>query len=332
MSGSRAFSSRRLHSRGSAARVAASLGFAAVVWVRGNAIAEDAGASERRSHVVVRVGSAAITVGELEAAIAAMPPFQRATFGSSPAEVRRRFLNDVVVRDALFGLAADQRRLGELPPAAYQIERARSAATIRALRARIGPASAISIADVLHYYAEHRDRYDTPERYLIWRILCKTRDEAQTVLEAAKQDPTPKAFETLAREHSVDKATYLRGGNLGFLTAAGGSNEPGLRVDSAIVRAAQSVRDGAFVASPVAEGEYFSVVWRRGTIAATKRALDDVAAQIRDVIWKARVKEDTDKLVASLRVARVHDLDASLLKTIELPVDDAGASFGAANP
>jgi peptidyl-prolyl cis-trans isomerase C len=297
-----------------------------------DANADDSGASERRSHVVARFESVLITVGDLEAAIAKMPPFQRITFGASPAEVRRRFLTEVVLRDALLALAADQRRLGELPPAEYQIERARSAATIRAIRARIGPTSAIPMVDVQRYYDENRARYNTPERYLVWRILCKTREEAEAVLEAARHDPTPKAFGDLAREHSVDKATYLRAGNLGFLTADGGSNEPGLRVDSAIVHAAQSVRDGAFFPSPVAEGEYFSVVWRRGTIAATQRTLDEVSAQIRDSIWKSRVKEDTDKLVVGLRAAKVRDLDASLLKAIELPVDDGGALFRAASP
>jgi peptidyl-prolyl cis-trans isomerase C len=303
---------------------------AAALVVPGDANAGDAAATDRRSHVVARLESVAITVGDLESAIAAMPPFQRATFGGSPAEVRRRFLNEVVVRNALLALAADQRRLAESPPAAYQIEKARSAATIRAIREQIGPAAAISMADVQRYYEENRTRYDTPERYLIWRILCKTRDEAQAVLDATKQDPTPANFNALAREHSVDRATYLRGGNLGFVTAEGGSNEPGLRVDAAIVRAAQAVRDGALVASPVAEGEYFSVVWRRSTISATRRALGEVTAQIRDAIWKARVKQGTDALVASLRAARLRDLNASLLKGIDIPVDEGGAPLGLA--
>ena len=66
---------------------------------------------------------------------------------------------------------------------------------------------------------------------------------------------------------------------------------------------------------------------RRGTIAATKRTLSEVTAQIRDAIWKARVKDETDKLIATLRAAKVRDLDASLLKTIDLPVTDIDASL-----
>jgi peptidyl-prolyl cis-trans isomerase C len=286
--------------------------------------AEDAGAGMRRLHVVAHVGSATITVADLEDPIGNMPPFQRASFGRTPDEVRRRFLTDVVLHDVVLALGAEAQRLGEQPPATYQIERAISAATIRAIRSRIGPAAGISMEDVQHYYDDNRARYDAPERYQLWRILCKTREEAQSVLEATKRDPTPTTFAALAREHSLDKATNLRAGNLGFVTADGNSREPGLRVDPAVVRAAQGVGDGALVPEPVAEGEYFSVVWRRGTIAATKRSIGDVAAQIRDAIWKRRVKDETDTLVASLRAAKLRALDASLLDSVAIPANVPG--------
>jgi peptidyl-prolyl cis-trans isomerase C len=291
------------------------------LFVAGAAGASDAGPGDRRQHVVARVGPATITVGELEDRFAQVPAFQRAGLGATPAAARRQFLVEVMVHDDLLTAAAEEARLGETPPAAYQIERARSAATIRAIRARIGPAAAIPMQDVERYYDDNRARYDAPERYQLWRILCKTREEAQSVLEIAQREATPAKFADLARERSLDKATSLRGGNLGFVTAEGTSNEPGLRLDPAVVRAAQTVRDGAFVPQPVAEGSYFSVVWRRGTIPPSKRTVGDVAAQIRDILWKARVKKETDDLVASLRVAHVRDENASLLSTIDVPVD-----------
>ena len=68
---------------------------------------------------------------------------------------------------------------------------------------------------------------------------------------------------------------------------------------------------------PVAEGDAFAVVWRRGTLPARKRSANDAAIQIRDAIAKARVKEETDKLVAQLRAARVHDENAALLDQLE---------------
>jgi peptidyl-prolyl cis-trans isomerase C len=312
------------------AAVFAAVVFTAALFARGDLRAEDAGGaaadSARRAQVVARLGAArTITVGELEDRIAALPPFQRATFGADAAAVRRAFLQQVLVPEALESLGAQAEKLDQRQPTSYAVERARSQATVRAIRARIGPESAIPLEDVQRYYDANRARYDTPERYQIWRILCKTREEAQSVLESAKKDPTPKEFGDLAREHSIDKASNLRAGNLGFIAADGTSNEPGLRVDPAIVRAAQGVRDGEIVPAPVAEGENFAVVWRRGTIAANKRTVDQVAAQIRDTLWKARVKDETDKLVASLRAAKVRDSNPSLLDLLSPPTAPADA-------
>jgi len=276
----------------------------------------------RRAAAVATIGERTITVGELEDRLAALPPFQRATFGADAATARRAFLQQVLVPEGLYALGAAEQKLDQTPPTSFEVERAISSATLRAVRARLGPASAIPTSDVQAYYDQNRDRYDTPERYQIWRILCKTEDEAKDVLAQASKSLDIKTFGDLAREHSLDKATNLRAGNLGFLSPDGVSNEPGLKVDPAVVRAAQGVRDGQLVPAPVPEGDGFSVVWRHGTIPATRRSVDDVAAQIRDTLWKARVKEATDKLVASLRASKLRDFD-------EGPLYDLPATLGA---
>lgn len=295
------------------------------VWVFGLAGAsgrgEDAAApASRRDRVVARVGgSRAITVGELEDRIAEMPAFQRATFGDHADAVRRRVLDEVLVPDALLVLAADARGIERRPATAYQLDRARAAASVRAIRARLGPASAIPQDDVRAFYEQSRARFESGARYEIWRILCKTRDDAARVLDSAKADPIPKTFETLAREHSQDKATYLRSGDLGFLDDDGVSTEPGLRVDPSVIRAAVRVRDGDLVPTPVEEGEYFSVVWRRGTIPAVHRPLAEVTTQIKEEIVSARSKDETDRLVVSLRASKLRALDEGPLDSLEVP-------------
>ena len=285
-----------------------------------------ADAASDEATIVARVGTdGKIHARELEAALGAMPPFQRDAFGITPDAVRRHFLMEVLVPRVLLALGAESRELASQARTAYEIERARSSATLRALRGRIGSAAAISMLDVEKYYDDNRARYDTPERYQLWRILCPTREVALVVLDQMKRDSSAKRFSELARDNSLDKATNLRDGNLGFLTTDGSSNEPGLRVDPAVVHAAQSVRDGEIVPTPVAEGRYFSVVWRRGTIPANRRTVDAVAAQIRDAIWKSRVKESTDVLLTALRAAKLRDYDDAILEEVELPKDDAGA-------
>jgi peptidyl-prolyl cis-trans isomerase C len=273
----------------------------------------------RCAEIVAHIGSArTILVGDLERRILAMPAFQRATFGDSPSAIRQRFLSDVMVRESLALQGAEAAGLDQKLPSAYAVDRARSNATIRAIRARLGPSASIPMDDVRTYYEANLPRYESAERYQIWRILCPTREEAQTVLEMVTKAPSPKTFSDVARDHSQDKATRLRGGNIGFVTEDGSSNEPGLRVDPAVVRAARTVRDGDVVPHPVPEGDSFAVVWRRGTLAASKRAIGDVAAQIRETVWSGRVKSETDRLVSRLRASNVRDLNAALLDDLDL--------------
>jgi len=291
--------------------------------------ADDAGASPvdpaaekaRRAATVAKIGDRVVTVGELEDRLAALPPFQRATFGADAATVRRAFLQQVLVPEGLYALGAAEQKLDQTVPTSFEVERAISSATLRAIRQKLGPESAIAQADVQAYYDANRDRYDTPERYQIWRILCKTEDEAKTVLAAASQNLDTKTFGDLARDHSIDKGSNMRAGNLGFVTADGKSSEPGLSLDPAVIKAAQGVKDGQLVPVPVKEGDGFAVAWRRGTIPANKRSVDDVAAQIRDTVWKDRVKAETDKLISTLRTAKLRDFNTA-------PLADLPATLG----
>ncbi len=272
--------------------------------------------------VIVHAGPQVITVADLEDRLSKIPAVQLETFGTDGPTIRRRFLNEVMIPDLLLASGGKARGVDTKLPTSSDIERTYASATKRAVRDQIGPATAISMDDVKKYYDDNRARFEAPDRLSLWRILCKTKDEAQTVLDAAKKDPTPKAFEALARDHSIDKATYLRGGNLGFVGPDGSSNEAGLRVDPALPKAASSVKDGEFVAQPIAEGENFAVIWRRGTIAASKRSLDDATPQIRDTIWKERVETAQKKLLEDLRAKNVRDVNEDLLRGLNVAFDD----------
>ena len=279
----------------------------------------------RRARVAVKVGPRSVTVAELEDRLAEIPPFQAATFGATREEIVKAYVDQVLVRDLVLAAGAEQRKLDETEPTKHQLQRARSTATLRALRAGDlkSPAS-IPADDVKKYYDENRSRFDSPERVNLWRILCKTRDEADKVLADAHQDLTIQKFNTLARDHSTDKATAFRGGNLGFIAPDGTSNEAGVKVDPSLVKAAGTTKDGELVAQPVSEGGGFAVLWRRTTVPATKRSLEDASAQIRATLFRERSEAQEKQLMTELRAKYVHDVNADLLKIVELPAFDAG--------
>lgn len=278
----------------------------------------------RRAKVALKVGAQTVTVGELEDRLLEIPPFQIQTLGASKDEIVKAYVNQVLVRDLVLSAGAEQKKLGDQYPAKHQVQRAKSTATLRALRATFKSASAIPMEDVTKYYEENRSKFDSPERVNLWRILCKSKEEAENVHAAAKKDLTIPKFNDLARDHSVDKATYLRGGNLGFIAPDGSSNEAGLKVDVALVRGVASVKDGELAPAPIAEGSNWAVVWRRTTVPATKRSLDAATAQIRTTLFRERTEAAEKKLIDDLRAKNVSNYNADPLKIIEFPALDAG--------
>lgn len=272
-----------------------------------------------RAVVVVRVGNRTVTAGELEDRLAAIPKFQLADFSPNPEDAKRKFVEGIVVPELLLEAAAEKRALASRPHLANRLARARANATVRALRNAVPAADKISADEVKAYYEEHRAQYDAPERVAVWRILVTSKDDAERVIEAAKKDLTVNGFTALARDKSIDKATNLRAGNLGFLSDDGVSNEAGLRADPAVVRAAKSVKDGELVPAPVAEGSNFAVVWRRGTVKATKQTLAEADTAIRTILSRRKADEAISKLVDELKRTKVGPIDVELMKTVDLP-------------
>jgi peptidyl-prolyl cis-trans isomerase C len=291
---------------------------AGLTWASVPRAGMDEAEKARRVAVVAKIGDRVVTAGELEDRLGSVPRFQLLTFGATPDAVKRKFLDEVILPEILLARGAEDAKLPSEPAVDHALKRALSSATMRAAREKAGKASDISMDEVRKYYEENRSHFDTPERYGIWRILCKTREEAVAVLDAAKKDATPQKFTELARDHSGDKATNMRGGNLGFLAADGTSNEAGLKADPAIVKAAQGVKDGELVPTPVPEGAYFSVVWRRGTVGALHRTPEDAKEQIQSALFKQKLEDATKKLVDDLRTRELHDFNPELVNTIDV--------------
>jgi peptidyl-prolyl cis-trans isomerase C len=267
------------------------------------------------SHAVVAtVGSAEITAAALEKRMKLIPDFQLATLGKTPEEQKRNFLEQVMVTETLLAEGARAKKLDESPAVRERMDEALRVARLSLLKVEM----TVTQDEVAAFYVQNQGRFDSPDRVAVFRILCRSRDEASGVLADAKQSGSLPRWNELARERSIDRATALRGGNLGFLAADGSSSEPSVRVDPALFAAASHVKDGEFVAEPVKEGDAFAVIWRRGSLPAVHRSVEDETVAIRQVLARKKLEEGSKELLEGLRAKHKVAEQPQLVDAIEI--------------
>jgi peptidyl-prolyl cis-trans isomerase C len=243
-----------------------------------------------------------------------VPDFQLATFGSSASEIKHNFLEQVVVRDELFAQGAEAKKLDQTTRARERIDHALRTARINLVRENVD----VTPGEIASYFADNRSRFDAPERIALTRILCATRTEAAGVLAEAKSASSPQRWNELARDHSVDKATSMRGGALGFLAQDGSSSEASVRADPALFAAASKVKDGELVPEPIEEGKAYAVIWRRGSTPAVHRTLEEETGTIRQILVRRKLADTVKSLTDALRSGEKIEEHPDLVDLIEV--------------
>ncbi|MEZ4372815.1 MAG: peptidyl-prolyl cis-trans isomerase [Polyangiaceae bacterium] len=273
--------------------------------------------------VVVRIGSVELRESDVERRLREVPAFQLKQYGNTPEEIKRAFIERDLVPEVLFGLDTKLDDAMKSPTVRAEINQAKLQALQSALRKELEQKSPVTAADIEKYYKDHETRFKTPERIKLWRILLPSEDAANEVLKQVKAKGDVKTWSKLAREKSIDKATNMRDGDLGFVLPTGLTNVPRVRVEPALYEAAKDVKNGELVSKPVAEGKAFAVVWRRGSLNAVERSLESESGNIRRLLERERTRKQLDDLVKQLTAAHVKDRNDALLENVAL--DKIGA-------
>jgi len=268
--------------------------------------------------VVARVGEQVITVRDVERRMAQLPPFQLRTFGKTPEEMRKRFVEEVLVRELLLSQGAAAAGLDARPEVQDRLRGVLRGTLLARLRATTAKESPVTDEEVSAYYEQNRGKFSSPPRVALWRILVATREEADAVLAELKKELSPKRWNDLARERSLDKTTSMRGGNLGFVAPDGSTAEPEVKVNAALIQAADKVKDAELVPEPVQEGERWAVVWRRQSMKAVNRTLEQEAPAIRQVIAHQKAEARVKGLVEQLRKDHLKDYSPDRVDQIEV--------------
>jgi peptidyl-prolyl cis-trans isomerase C len=185
--------------------------------------------------------------------------------------------------------------------------------------------------DIKAYFEANRGRFETPRRVHLWRILTDDEALAKKIIAESRAADGIQRWASYARESSLDKATHLRSGDLGFVHPDGDTDTPTLRVDPALFAAADALNDGDIASQPIKEGGHWAVLWRRGSMKAVTRSLEQEQGSIRQVLERQRALQARDALLADLRGKYLTALNEAALENVRfdseaLPVHAAAPS------
>ncbi|HTJ84389.1 MAG TPA: peptidyl-prolyl cis-trans isomerase [Polyangiaceae bacterium] len=269
--------------------------------------------------VVAKVGDSLITARELNRRLAETPRPTLATYGTTPDEIRKNFLDKVLVREALFAEEAKARGEDKQKDVRDRLLGVLRAALLDDLRKKSGLVDGVSEEDVKAYYQDNIDKFVAPKRIGIARILVDTQKDAEDLIrELGDGEVDSKKWNDLARDKSLDKSSSMRGGNLGLIGEDGATTQPDKRVDPGLFAVADKVKDGELVREPVREGSKWAVVWKRQTMRSVARSIDAVAPDIRSAIADLRMRDAVGKLLEALHKELVSEENPELCDMVSI--------------
>jgi peptidyl-prolyl cis-trans isomerase C len=279
---------------------------------RSPARADDQGA------VVARVGTHQITALELARRMAAVPAFQLKTFGANADEIKKNFLQRVIIREELLAQEAENRKLAERDDVRDRIRNVLRNTMVAAEKARAAIEHPIADADIQAYYNANANKFHAPSRVSVWRIQVGTEKEASDILDEMKKDDSTKHWADLALERSLDKQTYMHNGNLGFVGPDGSTTEEGVKIEANALAAVMRAKDSQILSEPIKEGDRFDVLWRRQSMRAVDRPIELERTPIRQVLQHQRTEERLKTLVADLRKQHLTDYHPEELDALDI--------------
>jgi peptidyl-prolyl cis-trans isomerase C len=264
--------------------------------------------------VALQVGSRTVSVSELEGRWLALPAFQRRALGDSNPARLRAFIDRWLVPDLLLSQATQRSAAPRSARAQLAEQLVLQQALVDQLRQQTERQDPVTRDDVLTYFEGHKDLFEQTERLRLFRILLADRKSAEELLQKLKNAPDFDTWRNLAREQSLDLATRMRGGELGFVSADGKSDIVELQVDPVLFQAAARLKDGELAKTPIPEGAKFAVLWRRGhTEAQPARLAPSNQAAIREHLKQARAQAALSMLVQELKAKHVRELHPEVL-------------------
>jgi peptidyl-prolyl cis-trans isomerase C len=278
--------------------------------------------------VIATIGDYKLDVDAVEARMRQVPLFQVKNLGSSPDEIRRKFVDEVVALELMVqGARID--KLDEQPEVKERLRAVLVSALLNELVGEATRAGEIGDDQVKAYYEANKARYQPELRIKIWQIAVASREKAAELLDTIKNGAEFKdeasfatAWDKLVQEHSIDRSTKMQKGNLGFVQPDGTTAQEDIRVPKEMFEAAAKIKDGEIYPEPLQLGGYWIVLARRGSHMTPERPLSVEAPAIRQLLAREHVANRRKQLVDGLREKYVRDVNDKPIDQISVSDSD----------
>lgn len=285
----------------------------------------------RRKQVLARVEGVEITVAKVEDFLDQQAPLMRVRY-QDPAELKK--LVDNMVRFELLAAEAERRGYDKNK---VVVRTLKDGAVQNLLRSDIEEkitTRSITDEEVSAYYTANAAEFHRDAARRASHILVETEAEAkQLLVQAQKVDA--QGFNELAKKHSKDLETKLRGGDLGFFAKAPGEGAAESNVPEAVRKAVFEIKNvGDAFSKPVVVEGGFSLVRLTGERPERHVSLHEAEQQIRTKLWRERRQKALTDLVDGLRAKEKPQVFADkvdLVKLDDMDKQPGGFAPGPAN-
>lgn len=264
--------------------------------------------------VVAEIGGERITVSDFDRIVAAQVELAvRSQWGLTPEEAdaarqrayerladpqaKARHLQQIVMTRVI----ANEARKQNLEESAGFRERLVATADAMLADTLIGEEvskrATVTEADIQRYYEANKDRYADPATTRVARILCGTREEAQTLLERARAGED---FAELARANSGDAQTRGNGGELPRAVPEQGDLVPGIGVDAELHGRIWAASPGDVLAEPYRSAAGWEAIKVLDRTPRKERPLEEVRDRVEYDTRLARRQEVTEQYITEL--------------------------------
>ncbi len=291
------------------------------------ALAEDtpSNADEaRRAAVFATVGSATITVGDLEDTINARSPYSRKRFAEP--KVLQEFADDQV-RNELYYQGAEKLGYAEDRAVAKFLDQTLVQLFIRKDFQEAVTPDEVPEADVVKYFADNPEEFRRVEMRRARHVLVASRAEADAILALLASEN--RTFRALAKERSLDTETKLRGGDLLYFTADGKlvGKQDGAAVNATLAEAAFELENTGGLTTSLDLGDgHWSILELTGIRPERVQTFEQASNGIRRTLWREEREATLAKLMDDLRAelkpeVYAERMDAIVLERADAPIE-----------